>query len=361
MAHQIEDNQFAYAGEPAWHGLGTPIDPQASPKEWLKTANLDYPVEARSLVMRDAHPYNDGKIHFISENLKGYKAIVRADTQKVFGIMSNRYHVVQNLDVVEFFQEFIAAGGAEMETVGALRGGAQVWALAKVKGADAKIGGVDQMKGRLLMMTAFDGTSPTIAKAVDERVVCGNTMAIALGEKGKEIRIRHSRKWTKELADSAKQQLGIAVERIQHMNALAEQFAKVKVDGKSRIKFLQELLNKQPVVTGTNLPVEPTKEELERVLAGVASASGGSVEEDEIKALGKVGADILEATFSSPGSQLSTADGTLWGLVNGVTYYVDHVRGRTQDSRLSHAWFGSGATMKEDAVDIAQELAGITA
>lgn len=360
MAHQIEDNQFAYAGEPAWHGLGTPIDPKATPQEWLKTAHLDYPVEARSLVMRDNLAPKDGRIHFTAENLKGYKAIVRADTQKVFSIMSNRYHVVQNIDVVEFFQEFIAAGGAEMETVGALRGGAQVWALAKLKGADKKIGGVDQMRARLLMMTAFDGTSPTLAKAVDERVVCGNTLAMALGEKGKEIRIRHSRRWTKELADSAKQQLGIAVERIQQMNSLAEQFAKIKVDGKDRIKFLQELLNKQPVVTGTDLPMEPTQDELERVLAGVALASG-NVQEDEIKALGKVGADILEASFSSPGSQLVTADGTLWGLVNGVTYYVDHVRGRTQDSRLSNAWFGSGATMKEDAVDIAQEMAGIRA
>lgn len=360
MAHQIENNEMSFVGQPAWHGLGTRVEPGSDGITMLKAAKLDWPVEARTLAMVDKlAEATPGKTRMIATNLKDYKAITRGDNQKVFNIMSNRYHVVQNLDIVNFFKEYIDAGHAEMEVVGALRGGAQIWALAKLKGGDLNLGGMDQLNARLLMMTAHDGSSPTIAKAVQERVVCANTLAIAMGEKGKEIRIRHSRKWTQELADAAKSELGIAVERVQRLNSLASQFAKIKVDGKGRIQFLQKLLNKQPESEIADvLNPNPSDAEVSAVLSKLAT---GDVMEKEIEALGKQGADILEAVYASPGADLVTARDTMWGLVNGVTYYVDHVRGRTADNRLSAAWFGNGATMKEDAVIFAAEMAGIKA
>jgi hypothetical protein len=74
--------------------------------------------------------------------------------------------------------------------------------------------------------------------------------------------------------------------------------------------------------------------------------------------LNRVGKAILEAIVDSPGSQMESAKNTLWGAVNGVSYYTDHIAGRTQDSRLNNAWFGQNEELKRSAMTVALEMAG---
>jgi hypothetical protein len=74
----------------------------------------------------------------------------------------------------------------------------------------------------------------------------------------------------------------------------------------------------------------------------------------------RVGQAIIDSILTSPGSDLDSRNGTLFGAINGVTYFVDHKRGRTQDSTLSGAWFGQGATLKTQAVNVAYQMAGTT-
>jgi hypothetical protein len=58
------------------------------------------------------------------------------------------------------------------------------------------------------------------------------------------------------------------------------------------------------------------------------------------------------------GSKLTSANGTAWGLVNGVTEYVDSLRrARSQDNRLDSAWFGTGAALKQKGFEAALALA----
>jgi hypothetical protein len=68
---------------------------------------------------------------------------------------------------------------------------------------------------------------------------------------------------------------------------------------------------------------------------------------------------IMEAIQTSPGADLPTAVGTLWGAFNGVTYYADHVYGRSQDTRLAAAFFGPGDTLKQRALNVARDMAAI--
>jgi phage/plasmid-like protein (TIGR03299 family) len=359
MAARIENNETAWKGETPWHGLGFNVPMNATSDEMIEKANLGWQVVRRTLAMRDmSYTPPEGKgMRMLQEPLKHFKAIVREDNNTVFQIASDRYQVVQNTDIIKFFDEFINAGNAILEVVGAIDGGAKIWALARLKVAEANLGGGDILKPYLLITTSHDGTGATIAKPTQIRVVCNNTLQMALREDRKaEVRVRHNQAWTQALADAAKAQLGIAVEKIAEMNSLALQFSKVKVDGKNRIEFLRRLLNVKPEPV---VAPEPTEADIDAVLASLSGTT--EVTDKEIEALGRRGADILEATLTSPGSNLVTAKGTLWGVLNGVTYYVDHVRGRTVDSRLSNAWFGSGATLKQDAVEIAQEMAGITA
>jgi phage/plasmid-like protein (TIGR03299 family) len=357
MAARIENNEIAWKGETPWHGLGFDVPMNATSDEMIAKANLGWQVVRRTLAMRDmSYTPPEGKgMRMLQEPLKHFKAIVREDNNTVFQVASDRYQVVQNADIIKFFDEFINAGNAILEVVGAIDGGAKIWALARLNAAVADLGGGDILKPYLLITTSHDGTGATIAKPTQVRVVCNNTLQMALREDRKsEVRVRHNQAWTQALADAAKAQLGIAVEKIAEMNSLAAQFARVKVSPKDRVKFLTKLLNVKPEPV-----LEPTKADIDAVLASLSGVA--EVEEKEIAALGRRGADILEATLTSPGSNLVTAKDTLWGVLNGVTYYVDHVRGRTVDSRLSNAWFGAGATLKQDAVEIAQEMAGVRA
>lgn len=357
MSHNILDNQIAWKGETPWHGLGYEVPANATGAEMLKIAKLDWKVQRRAIAMRSA---DGSKNTMLTDPLKDYRAIVRADTDQVFQVASNRYQVVQNQDIVDFFREYCDAGRASMETVGGLFGGAKIWALAKLNGgSDANIGGVDPLKGYMLLTTSHDGTSATIGRPTQTRVVCANTLACALGEgkSDREVRIRHSRKWTPELAEAAKRTMGLAIEQIQSLNSLAAQFARIKVDGRGKLEFLRKLLNQDKIETAV---IEPTAAEIDAVLMSM-EGQVAEISEKEIVSLGRTGQNILEAVYSSPGSDLVTAKDTLWGAINGVTYYVDHVRGRSQDSRLENAWFGSGSTLKEKAVEVAAELAGIKA
>ena len=366
MSHQIQDNMIAWKNETPWHGLGYEVPANATGEEMLKIAKLDWNVQRRRIAMR---PGDGNKQIMLTAPLENFRAIVRSDNDEVFQVSTDRYQPVQNREIVEFFREYCEAGHATMETVGGLKGGAIVWALAKLNGgSDANIGGVDALRGYMLLATAHNGSLRTIGKPTNVRVVCWNTLSAAVGLSGgrlgtkeiREFRMKHTRKWSPEVAAEAKEIMGMAIEQLQASNALAGALAKVKIDGKGKIKFLRTLLNldkkEQPVV------VEPTEDEIERVLNATAEASGlsaGDVKESEVEELGRAGREILEAVYTSPGSKLATADGTLWGLVNGVTFYADHVRGRSQDTRLANAWFGAGDNLKTDAVKLAVQTAGI--
>lgn len=325
MAHLIENNMIAYKNETPWHGLGYRVNADATGAEMLKVAGLDWKVNRRSLAMRGI----DGQT-LLTETLKDFKAIVRSDNDHVFCIPTAKYNVVQNAEIVDLFREYCAAGHASMETVGGIRNGAVVWALAKLNGgSEATLKGGDKLTGYVLMSTSHDGSLSTSAKATQVRVVCQNTLTAAM-RGGADFRMKHSSKWTQERAEEAKAALGIAMEQVQRINKVAEALSNVNIDHSDWLTFMGKLMGEDKVL------------------------------DTKSAALTRVAADIQEATISSPGAELESAKGTLWGAVNGVSYYTDHMRGRTQDTRLASAWFGDSDLLKRSAVNVALEMAGVT-
>ena len=332
MPALIEDNMLAWKGEKPWHGLGFEVPALATGEEMLKISKLDWPVQRRSIAMRTA----DGK-STLTAQLKGFKAIVRGDNDYVFQVATDKYFPVQNAEIVSFFREYCEAGSATMETVGGLKGGAIIWALAKLNhGTTVKIGGVDELKGYLLLATSHDGSVRTIGKATQIRVVCANTLMCAFGEHSKqEFKMKHTRKWTPEVAAEAKVVMGMAVEQVIQANELAEQFSKIKIDLKGQTEFVKRLLAKPVLVPVLNEP----------------EAKDG---------LSRTGKAIMESINTSPGADLPTAKWTVWGTINGITAYVDHQQGRVQDNRVHGALFATGtANIKVQAVNLAAEMAGI--
>ena len=320
MAHELATaSDMAYVGETPWHGLGNAL-PMGQPIDvWQKQAGMDFNINEAE-VLYSVSGSNGLHLQTSPDN----KVLFRSDNHAPLSVVSKRYKVVQPRQVLEFYRDLVSAGGFELETAGILKGGKKLWALAKT-GQEAMLRGGDQMKAYLLLATSCDGTLCTTAQFTSVRVVCNNTLSMAVGDKAGSVKVPHS-----TLFDpvQVKRELGLGMSAwdtfMDSIKALSER----KVHKFEAVNFLIKVLGNPSVP----LAEQPNQKALNNVYA--LFAGGGK------------------------GSELASASGTSWGLLNAVTEYVDHERrARSQDYRLDSAWFGQGAAIKEKAFEEAMKLA----
>lgn len=356
----IENNEIAWnsANGKPWHGLGHSVVAGSTAAEMMKVAHLDFEVIAEQLALVSGD----------STGLDKFRAIMRADTRKVFTVQSDRYKIHQNMDMLNVFSEYCEAGHAQMDIVGALRGGAVVWALAKLNGrTSVNIGGVDHVTGYLLMVGSHDGTLPSAAYLTQERAVCNNTLFPAMASGRIGFKMKHSKEWTPAVTKQVQTQMGIAIDKMQEFNELSAQLAKVTIDRKGQIEFISQLLDGKCLLDqavdatnqtqAVNAGFSSDASILDAIMGNTVTVPLSAVSDDS--KLSRVGKAILDCIIDSPGSQLSSAHNTLWGAINGVSYYTDHLASRTQDSRLYNAYFGTNVDLKQSAVDVARSMAGV--
>ena len=318
MAHMIDTTTgaaaMAYVGRTPWHGLGAQLQPGASIEEWTAAARLGYTV-LESPVLYESPASTE------LQRWPMRKVLHRSDTGAPLAVVSDGYRVVQPAEVMDFFRRLGELGGFELETAGALSDGRRVWALARVSdGADVVDG--DAVRPYLLFGTSYDGTMATVAKFTDIRVVCNNTVVRALGEGNGSVRVLHSERFD---ADEVRLQLGIVASSWERFLVQSRALAGVPMSGTEADEFVKALL--EPYHSG-RLEIQDTRA-YKRVLQLFNGAA--------------IGADI-------PG-----VAGTRWAMLNAVTQLVDHERGRSDSTRLESAWFGTGAAMKQRAVDLLAE------
>lgn len=313
---------MAYVGATPWHGLGNQLKPKQPIEVWAKQAGMDWQIEeseVRFVAGRDGL----GSIHAFPDQ----KVLYRSDTKEPLSVVSNRYHVVQPNEVLSFYKDLTEVGGFELETAGVLKGGKKLWALART-GQSVSLKGRDEVNGYLLLATACDGTLATTAQFTSVRVVCSNTLQIALGESQGVIKVPHRSQFDPQ---AVKRQLGIAISSwdafMVRMKALSERKAKP----------------------------ETAEAYFRRVLTYPASITSGNVtattNDRAIKAVHELFAG------RGKGADMASASGTAWGLLNAVTQYVDHERrARSVDHRQDAAWFGAGANLKQKAWEEALRL-----
>src|SRR5512146_72253 len=173
-------------GEPAWHRLGTVLDKPATAEQAIQAAHLDWAVMKQPLFAgeKDHHPVPD------------YYAVVRGDDWKmkrstVLGIVRGAYTPLQNRDAFKFFDPIVGQNAAIYHTAGALGHGERVWILAKLPG-DIRVIGDDITHKYLLLSNSHDGNSAVQIKFTPIRVVCQNTLTMALRQ-GPSLRVPHTR------------------------------------------------------------------------------------------------------------------------------------------------------------------------
>lgn len=350
--HAVETMAYRMDAGVPWHGLGNPVNNNMDVDSMLKAAGIDWTVSRRYVRMKQSST-NDELLP-----IPGYFAIVRDTDHKVYQIATDRYKPVQNRVIMEQFREHIAEGGMELDTAGSLKEGAVIWAMASLKKGFTLPGG-DIVTGNLLYSTSHDGSLVTEAKFVSTRVVCWNTLSAAKGEKGKAFRLKHSAKFDKQKQQEAKEFLGLAIKRLERLEEWASTLAEVKIGKKEVTTLVAALTNpayRERVIESTTDYQEFRRMGMMDDVFGSILTKGGYPEPTDAE-LNRVAKHILDSVVESPGSTMKSAKGTLWGIVNGVTYYTDHVAGRNADNRLTSAWFGQRENLKEDAFALALAVA----
>jgi phage/plasmid-like protein (TIGR03299 family) len=325
MAHQLQ--QMAYTGTTPWHQLGNELPPKQSIETWTREAGMDWNImETPVRYMAET----SGALGAIM-SFEDQKVLYRSDSKEALSVVGSRYQVVQPREVLEFYRDLTELSGFELETAGVLKAGRKFWALART-GKQAKLKGTDVVNGYLLLATSCDGSLATTATPTTIRVVCSNTLNLALNGASCAVKVPHRTSFD---AQAVKRQLGIAVSQwdsfMYRMKTLAER--KVKTH-EAMNYFLKVICEANQAAPG-----------------GLDRAPGLSNE----RALAKV-QEIFDGR--GRGAELASAKGTAWGLLNAVTEFVDHERrARSQEYRLDSAWFGQGAVLKQRALDHALALA----
>lgn len=312
MAHMVET--MAYAGEVPWHGLGKKVLPDLTPEQMMEEAGVNWTVRKVP-----AYANVDGRQVSV-----GRSALVRESDNKVLDVVGDDWNPVQNAEAFEFFHEFVMRGDMEMNTAGSLRDGKIVWALAKIKDSFT-LGGKDQVDGYLLFSNPQMYGKSIDIRFTPIRVVCNNTLTLSLNTKSDNmVRVSHRTQFN---AEAVKETLGLAHHKMEQYKEMGDFLRSKRYNGESIVEYFKSVF---PVA------VQGEKEKTRKDMSKGASTA----------------LDILE---TQPGAEF--APGTWWNAFNAVTFYTDHLAGRTADGRLSSAWYGPNKALKWNALEQAVEFA----
>jgi len=298
MAHALEINEatgetaFALRGEPAWHKLGTVLDEDAdiSTAEMLKTAHLNgwnvrleeiplpegYRATTTSqLVVRD-NPFDNG--------------------QDVLAVVGDRYKVVQNEDLFDF-GDGILDGGAKWESAGSIKNGKVVFGSLTVPREFIldPSGANDVTKTYLLVHTSHDGSTAVQANITPVRVVCQNTLNMAVKGSKQSFKIRHTATANGRI-DEARRVLGLTFDHMDKFEEMARQMFETEI----------------------------TKAQFDKLVADIyPEPEDGSAKVATTRWNEK--ADLIQYLYTE-GQTNANITGTAWGALNAMTEYLDYYR-----------------------------------
>lgn len=330
MAHElrIENGEASmfYVDEPPWHKLGTRLSKPATAAEAIKAAKLDWDV--RKVPLYACEGLNNCIVPHRHAIIPTF-AWGRPNCP-VFGIVGDSYEPLQNREAFAFFDPIVGEGKAIYHTAGSLGEGERVWVLAKLSDSIRVIGD-DITDKYLLLSNSHDGQSAVQIKFTPIRVVCQNTLTMALAD-GPTVRAAHFPD-LKQRLEHARELLGLIEQRYTTISQAFRGMAATQLTGERLTEYLM----------GVFPDPEPAKVKADRYERAVKQAKENR---------------LWSAHFfeSGAGNRESGVIGTLWAAYNGVTELVDHRdTGFGTMRRLQNVWFGTGYSVKARAFNVAVE------
>jgi len=299
--------------EKPWHGLGVTLEEAPNSAEALRQSGLDWVVQPHKIYI--ANSLDDDKAL-----VEGYVGNVRSSDQSLLGIVSERYKVVQNHEAFAFTDLLVGDGDVRYETAGSLRGGRQVWMLARMNRSMSLLG--DAFEPYLCFVNSHDGTGAVRVLMTPIRIVCQNTLNIALRGAQRSWSTPHVGDISARLA-AAQNTLELADRYIIRLEKEADILAQTPVSAARFDEILESLFPVDAQATPRSKATTLAQRE------GVQRAYG---------------ADDLQR-FS----------GTGWGVVNAVSDFVGHTTPRRQTNTFkANRWakLAAGDTLIDQAYEL---------
>jgi phage/plasmid-like protein (TIGR03299 family) len=233
MAHALETHNgevaFALRGEPAWHGLANVLfdkDEHINTSTMLDSAKLsnwdiqleevaipvDYRSDKSNYFVTRTNPFDNGK--------------------DILAIVGSKYQVVQNEQLFEFGDNLLH-GGASWESAGSIKGGRVVFGSLVVPREFTldENGANDKTTTYLLVHTSHDGSVAVQASITPVRVVCQNTLNLALGSVKQSFKLRHTQSIDGKI-QVAREALNLTFNYMDKFEQEAQSLFNTKVDDK---------------------------------------------------------------------------------------------------------------------------------
>lgn len=224
MAANVE-SMFSVREKP-WHGLGTIVKEAPTSADAIRLAGLDWSVVQEPIYTN------------FNRVVDGYRANVRSSDRKVLGVVSDRYKVVQNVDAFSFTDELLGKG-VRYETAGSLQEGKKVWLLARLP-REYIIAG-ERISPYLVFSNTHDGSGSVKVAITPVRVVCNNTLNLALGTAKRSFSMIHTGNIQDKIQE-AKDTLFMAEEYMDCLGVEFEQLRRQKITDAQVKEYIELLL-----------------------------------------------------------------------------------------------------------------------
>lgn len=325
MAHNI--GKMFYYGDLPWHELGTALAQPANLQEALSAGELDWRVEAEPLTLQDDP----------TQRIDQRVALVRTDrapgtANRVVGVVHPHFVPLQNREGLELFDSLLGRGERVYHTGGYLNQGEVIWLMARVP-QEITLNGQDVVEPYLLFTNSHDGSVGIHIRLTTVRVVCQNTLNMALHETsvGGIFSRAHHLTYPR-LRDQAQAFFRFVSQQVDETQALFTRLAQRPCEDEAFQGFLNNLLPE---------PARPVND--------IASVQRGW--QTRCENLKKQRAEITRVWGHGIPERNIPADGQhWWGALNAVTAWVDHLQD-TRSDRFAHNLFGAGNTLKTRALE----------
>ena len=216
--------------EKPWHGLGTRVEEAPTSADALIYAGLDWEVIQKNVYTED------------NTSIPGYKANLRSTDSAALGIVSDKYRVVQNKDAFRFTDDLLGAG-VTYETAGALQGGRKVWMLARMPQRYIVAG--DEIAPYMVVMNSHDGSSGIRVAMTPVRVVCQNTLNLALSTAKRMWTTKHTENVMLRVHE-ARETLLLAEKYMGELGRSIDELSRIKLSDQKVREYMQEFF---PITT----------------------------------------------------------------------------------------------------------------
>ena len=223
MSAQVET--MFYTRTTPWHGLGTRVEEAPGSKEALEIAGLDWKVTQKEIYTQDG------------QQIPGFKANVREMDQRILGVVTNRYRIVQNEEAFAFTDQLLGEG-VTYETAGSLQGGRRTWILARLPQRYIISG--DEITPYLVFMNSHDGSGAIKAAMTPVRVVCQNTLNLALSTAKRSWSTNHTGDIQGKLRD-AEETLFYADHYMKELGKTIDQMNQTKISDQKVKEYIDAL------------------------------------------------------------------------------------------------------------------------